>query len=139
MELDIPFLIDYFTKKLSVENNLEVKKFDKDAIAYLKKYSWPGNVRQLKNFVERIMVLEDNLIIYEKDVRKYIDEENTFAKTEDFWKTIEQFSLKEARDLFEEIFIEKKLQENQYNLAKTASVLGVFPSNLKTKLLRLKK
>lgn len=136
---DIPFLIDYFTKKLSVENNLEVKKFDKDAIAYLKKYSWPGNVRQLKNFVERIMVLEDNLIIYEKDVRKYIDEENTFAKTEDFWKTIEQFSLKEARDLFEAIFIEKKLQENQYNLAKTASVLGVFPSNLKTKLLRLKK
>ena len=72
-------------------------------------------------------------------MRKYIDEENTFAKTEDFWKTIEQFSLKEARDLFEEIFIEKKLQENQYNLAKTASVLGVFPSNLKTKLLRLKK
>ena len=79
------------------------------------------------------------MIIYEKDVRKYIDEENTFAKTEDFWKTIEQFSLKEARDLFEAIFIEKKLQENQYNLAKTASVLGVFPSNLKTKLLRLKK
>lgn len=135
---DIPFLIDYFAKKLSADNNIDLKKFDKEAMLYLKKYTWPGNVRQLKNFVERVMVLEKSPVICVDDVRKYIDEED-FSKTgDDFWERISNSSLKEARDLFESVFIEKKLQENQYNLAKTANVLGVFPSNLKAKLLRLK-
>lgn len=135
---DIPFLIDYFTKKLSVENNVEVKKIEKEAMLYLKGYAWPGNVRQLKNFVERIMVLENKPELYVSDVRKYLDEEEAFVSTDDFWNLFNNFSLKEARDLFESIFIEKKLRENQYNLTKTANVLGVFPSNLKSKLLRLK-
>jgi two-component system nitrogen regulation response regulator NtrX len=135
---DIPFLIDYFAKKLSVENNLEMKKFDKDAIVYLKKYSWPGNVRQLKNFVERLMVLENKTVIYASDVRKYIDEDDYSQMSDDFWKKFGDFSLREARDLFEYIFIEKKLKENHYNLTKTANVLGIFPSNLKVKLSRLK-
>lgn len=135
---DIPFLIDYFAKKLSADNNIELKKFDKEAIHYLKKYTWPGNVRQLKNFVERIMVLEKSPVICIDNVRKYIDEEEFSKSDEDFWEKINDFSLREARDLFESVFIEKKLRENQYNLAKTADVLGVFPSNLKAKLLRLK-
>lgn len=135
---DIPFLIDYFAKKLSVENNVEVKKIEKEAMLYLKGYAWPGNVRQLKNFVERIMVLENKPELYVSDVRKYLDEEEAFVSTNDFWNLFNNFSLKEARDLFESIFIEKKLRENQYNLTKTANVLGVFPSNLKSKLLRLK-
>ena len=135
---DIPFLIDYFAKKLSVENNFEVKKIEKEAMLYLKGYAWPGNVRQLKNFVERIMVLENKPELYVSDVRKYLDEEEAFVSTDDFWNLFNNFSLKEARDLFESIFIEKKLRENQYNLTKTANVLGVFPSNLKSKLLRLK-
>lgn len=135
---DIPFLIDYFAEKLSAENNIDLKKFDKEAMLYLKKYAWPGNVRQLKNFVERVMVLEKSSIICVDDVCKYIDEEDFSKPNEDFWKKINNSSLKEARDLFESTFIEKKLRENQYNLTKTATVLGIFPSNLKAKLLRLK-
>lgn len=135
---DIPFLIDYFAEKLSAENNIDLKKFDEEAILYLKKYAWPGNVRQLKNFVERVMVLGKSPTICVDDVCKYIDEENFSKSNEDFWEKINNSSLKEARDLFESIFIEKKLRENQYNLTKTATVLGVFPSNLKAKLLRLK-
>lgn len=135
---DIPFLIDYFAKKLSDDNNIDLKKFDTEAIRYLEEYSWPGNVRQLKNFVERIMVLEQSPVICIDNVRKYIDEEYFAKSDENFWGKINDFSLREAKDLFESVFIEKKLRENQYNLAKTADVLGVFPSNLKAKLLRLK-
>lgn len=135
---DIPFLIDYFAKKLSAENNIDLKTFDEEAMLYLKEYAWPGNIRQLKNFVERVMVLGKSSIICVDDVRQYIDKEDFQKPNEDFWKKINNSSLKEARDLFESAFIEKKLQENQYNLTKTATVLGIFPSNLKAKLLRLK-
>ena len=54
---DIPLLIDHFINKFNVENNKNVKGFNKEAIELMMQYEWPGNVRELENLVERVIAL----------------------------------------------------------------------------------
>ena len=59
---DIILLVDHFVKSLSNEQGIEIKKFDLQAIESLKNYPWSGNVRELRNVVERLMILGSNPI-----------------------------------------------------------------------------
>ncbi len=54
---DIPLLIDFFTKKIAEEQGTSIKTFDEDAVALLKAYDWSGNIRELRNVVERLIIL----------------------------------------------------------------------------------
>ena len=69
---DIPLLINHFSKSLSDFQGLEQKKFSKKALEILKKYDWSGNVRELRNIVERLTILGDSNQISEKNVKDYI-------------------------------------------------------------------
>ena len=69
---DIPLLINHFSKSLSDFQGLEQKKFSKKALDILKKYDWSGNVRELRNIVERLTILGDSNQISEKNVKDYI-------------------------------------------------------------------
>jgi len=62
---DIPLLTDHFTNLLTVEQGLENKRFSSEAIQKLKNYPWSGNIRELRNVVERLMILGDNPITSE--------------------------------------------------------------------------
>ena len=62
---DIPLLTDHFTNLLTVEQGLENKRFSSEALQKLKNYPWSGNVRELRNVVERLMILGDNPITSE--------------------------------------------------------------------------
>ena len=59
---DIPILATHFMKNLAEEQSMEVKAFDSQAMEKLKEYPWSGNVRELRNVVERLMILGDNPI-----------------------------------------------------------------------------
>ena len=67
---DIPLLVDYFVKNLIVEQGLESKSFSKGAIDQLKDYPWTGNIRELKNVVERLMILGANPVT-EFDIEQF--------------------------------------------------------------------
>ena len=62
---DIPLLTNHFTDLLTREQGLENKRFSSGAIQKLKNYPWSGNVRELRNVVERLMILGDNPITSE--------------------------------------------------------------------------
>ena len=68
---DIPLLVDHFLKDIAKDSDNELKTMDKDAINQLKEYDWSGNVRELRNVVERLIILSDNNKITKKDVIKY--------------------------------------------------------------------
>ncbi|MFN6946200.1 MAG: sigma-54-dependent transcriptional regulator [Cytophagaceae bacterium] len=59
---DIPELIEKFLNDIAVEYGKPVKKIEKDAIKYLQELSWPGNIRELKNVIERLVIMSDNNI-----------------------------------------------------------------------------
>jgi two-component system nitrogen regulation response regulator NtrX len=67
---DIPLLIRYFSNSLSLEQGTEAKRFSKEALDLLKKYDWTGNIRELRNVVERLLILGSSEVS-EEDVRMF--------------------------------------------------------------------
>lgn len=129
---DIPELVDEFLDEFSRETKKERKYLSPDALELLKKYPWPGNVREVKNLIERLAIMCPDKVIETKDIPFPY---NT-RKIED--KDFEDFStfqtLKEARENIERLFISKKLEEFGGNISKTAEAIGVERSNLHKKM-----
>ena len=118
---DIPLLINYFKKKLSELNGVpEVDIDTKNDLLYT--YDWPGNIRELRNLVERVTILSVNEV--ESNVNKYINDilsNDPNAKlSEDTFKDAMALPLKEAREQFEKKFLINQLKKNQGNISKTA-------------------
>ena len=59
---DIPLLIEHFTEKIAAEQGIAPKSFSDDAIKLLQEYDWTGNIRELRNIVERLIILSGNEI-----------------------------------------------------------------------------
>ena len=62
---DIKILTVYFIEKISNEQGLPIKKITKEAITALENYPWSGNIRELRNVIERLMILGENPISVE--------------------------------------------------------------------------
>jgi DNA-binding NtrC family response regulator len=67
---DIPLLIQYFAEKISKEHGSPLKKFSAEAISLLQEYEWTGNIRELRNVVERLIIL-GNQEISKEDVKLF--------------------------------------------------------------------
>ena len=72
---DIPLLVEHFTHTLSKEQGVEEKSFSKDAVKMLMDYPWTGNIRELRNVVERLMILGENPIT-ENDIKQFASKQN---------------------------------------------------------------
>lgn len=132
---DLPLLVDYFMKKYSVSNDSGSKAVSPEGMKILEHYSWPGNIRELKNFIERISIMTDEELISKDTVRYYLGENNVRQNERSAWlKNFEDKKLNEAKDMFEKILIEQALKENDFNISKTAESLSVYPSNLHGKI-----
>lgn len=127
---DIPLLIDHFIDYFSSENNYKKKLFSKKAIELMSNYEWKGNVRELRNLVERLLIMSEEKTINEKDLPEYIrkiDQKTGFTFNNlKSWKDFKQNS--------EKHFIEEKLKEFKYNIAKTAREIKLPRSNLYKKI-----
>jgi two-component system nitrogen regulation response regulator NtrX len=127
---DIPLLVEYFSKIYSEENNFKQKEFSKEAIEAIQKYLWKGNVRELKNVVERLLIMTDADIIEMKDLPEQIrGEVQAYLPDAKGIKT-----LKEFREQAEKDFILSKLKENNWNISQTAREIDTPRSNLYKKL-----
>lgn len=124
---DIIPLANHFLKTMSTEPNRELK-LQEDAQQVLMTYDWPGNVRELKNAMERTVILVD---------RTEITAESLIWLTSSSDGEFNQRhygSLKAAKSDFERTYILGKLEENDWNVSKTADALGIERSNLHRKL-----
>lgn len=134
---DIPLLVEYYNRKLSLLHKKEKMIIEESAIDFMKNYTWPGNIRQLKNIIERLIVISDTGSITEEEVKKHIDDELLKENDNDAINKYDNYKLSIAKDEFERDFIEKKLRENNFNLSKTAKALGIYVSNLHSKINKL--
>ncbi len=134
---DIELFLNYFMKRISKQYKIEEKSISNEAIEYIKNYSWPGNVRQLRNIIERLIIIVPRTNITLEDVKKHLDEEYTEIFDTDIESKYENYKLSIAVDAFEKDFIEKKLSENDFNISKTAKALGIYSSNMYSKINKL--
>ena len=78
---DIPLLVQKFALDFSRDNLIEFEGFEESALNALKKYHWPGNIRELRNLVEKVIVMERGTRITESSLGKYMDLPDHFDKT----------------------------------------------------------
>ncbi len=135
---DIPLLAKSFLMMFARESGGKFKVFSDDAFEVLKKHDWPGNIRELRNFIERIFILTPLDFIDVNDLKQAGLELNPLGdlvSSESMEETLFKFNkLREARAEFEKDFILKKLEENEGNVSKTAEVIGVERSHLHRKI-----
>jgi two-component system nitrogen regulation response regulator NtrX len=122
---DIPALVAYFLGTFAAESGQQPKEITADAVGILQKYSWPGNIRELKNVLERLAIMTPSRVIGPADL--FMPD----AAGADYFSLD---SLRDARDLFERDFIIRKLEENAWNISKTAELLDIERSNLHRKI-----
>ncbi len=125
---DIAALVGYFLKYVAGEYGRVPKSISREAMKRLAAYSWPGNIRELKNIVERLVIMNTSENIDEKDLL-FLDHEP--ERADDYFG---YGGLKEAKEAFERDYLAKKLSEHNWNISKTAEALGVERSNLHRKI-----
>ena len=133
---DIPGLVAHFVSRFYLREGREVKIFLPEALERLTSYDWPGNARELKNIVERIMIMTPAKNISSDDVEKALG--GDFVSAESAAATFEHYAspdtLRKAREEFEKDFIIQKLEENDWNISRTAEVIELERSNLHRKI-----
>jgi two-component system, NtrC family, nitrogen regulation response regulator NtrX len=129
---DIPALVRHFADLFSRDNNRRAPEFTKDALGYLQKARWKGNVRELKNTVERLIIMSPGPKIDEEDLREVVRVEARPAAAENDRE--KPGTLREFKESAERAFLVGKLRENNWNISKTAEVIGTPRSNLYKKL-----
>ncbi len=125
---DISLLLNHYVHVYCDENNLLLKKFTSDARAFLNGYEWKGNVRELKNLVERLVILTDSETMGRQQVLDALENVPVGKAT----RQIE--TLREARMQFEKSFIQSVLEEQAGNISRTAEILGINRVNLYRKM-----
>jgi len=130
---DLPDLIAYFTDRLAREQGLPWREFTIGAQNVLRQHSWPGNLIELQNLVQRLL-LQGEGPIEDTDVRAVL-EKPAEAPTRPGIDT--QLPLKEARDAFERAYLRQLLRETGGNVSETAQRAGVERTHLYRKLKQL--
>ena len=130
---DIPLLVNHFIQETVSINGLQDKQVTEELMNIFINYEWPGNVRQLKNIVERMVVLSEDNILDVKDAPNIL-----LSGVSEMEKHVVDTnyspSLKEARDEFEKTFILKALQSTNWNVTQTARILDMERTYLYRKI-----
>lgn len=127
---DIPLLVESFASDITAKHKKPPVKFNDEAIKFLQTQKWSGNVRELRNFVERVIIIIDKREIDKKDI------EFLFPGGKSSIKDIlsESNSFQEFKERAERAFIIKQLNANDWNISKTAEVLDIQRSHLYNKM-----
>ena len=129
---DIPLLIRHFIDKYNRQMNRTVKSVEPKVMDFLMNRAWKGEVRELENFVERLMIFAngDNIKYNDlpTDLREPLPAMTPMPKLS---------SLKEAMDNFERKFIQSQLESHDFHRGKTAKTLGVGEATLYRKMSQL--
>jgi len=127
---DLPLLVDYFVRRYAERNNYPRREFAPEAVEHLRAMPWKGNVRELKNLVERLLILAPKETIAREDVLAATGG----AGPELSDALLSVATLREFRDNAEKLFILHKLDQNDWNVTQTAQAIDTPRSNLYKKL-----
>lgn len=132
---DIPVLCDFYLNKIAHEFGDTKKTINPAAMQLLEQYQWPGNVRELKNMMERLCIMVSQGQIDEVTMAECLAYPH-LTRSEIALGHVQLGSetLREAKNNFERTFLLEKLEENEWNISKTAEIIGIERSNLHRKM-----
>jgi two-component system, NtrC family, nitrogen regulation response regulator NtrX len=143
---DIPLLVQHFARRMSDEHNMKPKRFDPRAMEALQRYRWRGNIRELRNTVERVLIMTPGDVVRIEDLPQDVrGDVSVLAQAEPApvaavvasgtpTPSVSAGTLREFKDAAERAFLVQKLRENNWNISKTAELIDTPRSNLYKKL-----
>jgi two-component system nitrogen regulation response regulator NtrX len=131
---DIAVLVRHFADLFARENNFRRKTFTAAAMERLKQHYWRGNIRELRNFVERLIIMNAGDAIDVKDLPDFAGARVDAAPVAPDNEWMSAATLQEFKSTSERAFLVAKLRENGWNISKTAEVIDTPRSNLYKKL-----
>jgi two-component system nitrogen regulation response regulator NtrX len=141
---DIPLLIRHFMKVHAEEQGLRTKEVTPEAMNVFQQYDWPGNIRELRNLIERLMIMVPGNVIDAAQATASLQVKPTgpapaaanaatpAAVSPLFTQPYD--SLRDARNAFEKEYIARKLREHHWNISRTAEDLRIERSHLHRKI-----
>jgi len=134
---DIPLLVKHFIRQHAEEQGLKPKEVSQEALDALQNYDWPGNIRELRNMIERLMIMVPGSVIEVPHVGMSLqarpgNNATTAPGSGIAYKNFD--SLRDARNAFEREYITRKLLEHNWNVSKTADDLKIERSHLHRKI-----
>jgi len=134
---DIPELVDYFLARFAAERHMPTPSISEEAMAALQAHDWPGNVRQLRNIIERTIILApgDRVSCIEVDLLppEVLENQNAMGGSTAA-VAIMGSPLREARESFEREYLKIQIRRFSGNISRTASFIGMERSALHRKL-----
>lgn len=126
---DLPELIDFLTEKISIDQKKKDIHINKDVMDKLLTYDYPGNIRELKNILERMIALSQDGVISIEEFPLNLNDSHMNSIS-----SMNVENLKEARGIFEKQFIEEILKKNMWNVEKSAVIMGITSRQLWNKI-----
>lgn len=135
---DIPSLVRHFMHLNAEEQGLKVKQVSPGAMDLLQQYDWPGNIRELRNLIERLLIMVPGNVIEASHVAMSLHSRPAApapaAAPAGSLLTKHYDSLRDARNAFEKEYISRKLREHNWNISRTADDLKIERSHLHRKI-----
>jgi two-component system, NtrC family, nitrogen regulation response regulator NtrX len=134
---DVPELLSFFMDQISTATGLPQRRIGEDAMAVLQTHDWPGNVRQLRNNVERLMILTSGEPEAEVTAEMLPSEIGTLVPTTPNGaggEKLMSLALREAREIFEREYLVAQIARFSGNISRTAEFIGMERSALHRKL-----
>lgn len=136
---DIPALVRHFMKMHVEEQGLRMKEVSPEAMAVFQHYEWPGNIRELRNLIERLMIMVPGVVIEASQATLSLQGRTVgtvpagnYVANPLLTKSYD--SLRDARNAFEKEYISRKLREHHWNISRTAEDLKIERSHLHRKI-----
>ena len=130
---DLEALLAYFLERFRRAGAAVPQRISPEALEVLARYSWPGNIRELKNFVERVTIMAEGELITPDTVRRYLTLRED-SERDEAYRGFEAMKLSEAKDEFEREFLLRKLEELGGSISRASEALGITPSHLHNKI-----
>jgi two-component system nitrogen regulation response regulator NtrX len=134
---DIPFLVDHFMRQIAMQAGIKPRRIGDDALAVLQAHNWPGNIRQLRNNIERLMILARGDDVDAPITADLLPQEigDVMPRTPNQSdQHIMALPLREARELFEKEYLIAQINRFGGNISRTAEFIGMERSALHRKL-----
>ncbi|MDD2851385.1 MAG: sigma-54 dependent transcriptional regulator [Desulfuromonadaceae bacterium] len=143
---DIPVLIRHFLKKYTEEIGKKIRGVAPDVQSFLENYSYPGNVRELENMIERAVVLAEGDIIRNEDLELWDDKKDTSSSSSlidripmnsEELKEMKRHIRDHAIESLESLFVRNALERNNWNVTKAAEETGILRPNFQSMMKKL--
>ena len=141
---DIPILISHFLKKYTEEIGKQIRGVAPDVMTFLENYSYPGNVRELENMIERAVVLAEGDVIRNEDLELWDNTETASPNPIDHipqnveeLKEMKRHIRDHAMESLESIFVRNALDRNNWNVTRAAEETGILRPNFQSMMKKL--